>query len=324
MTASSNRFSIRKNFITLLLVTMGGGVLLCWLLFMFLAFVSKAPIFQDEHQRSLDIFMVFIFPFILAVIVMVASLILAAILRQKWWIAAPLSILLLGAPLVAYVVVWLASWIARLFYIPTPEDEERTNRFFSMSIVQKAEPPDADIAQIRKMKTLLDEGVITSDEFTLQKQKVFTNINEEITKRNVPRYFSIWQAVAAAAFGGFAAGALLIALNFKKLKREDQFRGSLLIVFIGLIVSATLNVLISTLVSNLPVWFNISLTATYPILIYLWYNETIRNDIGELVAKEQARNESWWLAAGLSLVAFVLLFFTLIPIFALVAYFRPA
>lgn len=324
MTASSNRFSIRKNFITLLLVTMGGGVLLCWLLFMFLAFVSKAPIFQDEHQRSLDIFMVFIFPFILAVIVMVASLILAAILRQKWWIAAPLSILLLGAPLVAYVVVWLASWIARLFYIPTLEDEERTNRFFSMSIIQKAEPPDADIAQIRKMKMLLDEGVITSDEFALQKQKVFTNINEEITKRNVPRYFSIWQAVAAAAFGGFAAGALLIALNFKKLKREDQFRGSLLIVFIGLIVSATLNALISTLVSNLPVWFNISLTATYPILIYLWYNETIRNDIGKLVAKEQARNESWWLAAGLSLVAFVLLFFTLIPIFALVAYFRPA
>lgn len=322
MNTSTSSFSVRKNFILLLFLTISGIVLICWFLFILLGIVAGAPIFQDESHLSLDIFAVFLFPFFLATITGVFSLIFTAIMRQKWWISVPLSILLLGFPLAAYIFTWLASWVARLFYISTPEDEERTKKFLSMSIASPTDKSNIDIEYIKKMKLLLDEGIITQDEFMLQKQKVLSNISKEIETQNVPHYFSIWQAVVAAVLGGFLAGAILIAINFKRLGNKEQFNGSLLAGFIGFIIAVTISVSTTMLVTSLPIWLIIPVTVTYPIFIYLWYNEAMKDTVSALIITKQARNESWWLVLGISLVVVVFNYLVAIPILILLAYFQ--
>lgn len=291
---------------------------------MILVIMAGGPIFQDKSQMSLEIFMVFLFPFFLAAITSVFSLIFTAIARQKWWISVPLSILLLGLPLAAYIFTWLASWVARLFYISTPEDEERTRKFLSMSIVSKTEKPVSEIEQIKKMKLLLDEGIITQDEFNLQKQKVLSDINSEITIQNTPRYFSIWQATVAAALGGFLAGAILIAINFKRLDKKEQFKGSLLVGVIGFMIAVTISVSTTMLLTSLPIWLIIPVTIVYPILVYLWYNEAMKDTVSTLATTKQAKNESWWLMLGISLVTVVFNYVIAIPVLIILAYFQPA
>lgn len=324
MNTSSSSFSVRKNFIILLLLTISGIVVTCWLLLMLLVIMTGGPIFQDKSQMSLDIFMVFLFPFFLAIITSVFSLIFTAIARQKWWISIPLSIFLLGLPLVAYIFTWFASWVARLFYISTPEDEERTKKFLSMSIVSKTEKPVSEIEQIKKMKLLLDEGIITQDEFNLQKQKVLSDINSELTIQNAPRYFSIWQATAAAALGGFLAGAVLIAINFKRLDKKEQFKGSLFIGVIGFMIAVTISVSTTMILTSLPIWLIFPVTIVYPILIYLWHNEAMKDTVSILVKTKQAKNESWWLVLGISIVTVVLNYLVAIPVLIIIAYFQPA
>lgn len=318
-----NTFSVRKNFIILLLLTIGSIVVICWLLLMLLMIMTGGPIFQDKNQIPIDIFMVFLFPFFLAIITSIFSLIFTAIARQKWWISVPLSIFLLGLPYVAYIFTWLASWVARLFYIPTPEDEERTKKFLSMSIVSKTEKPVSEIEQIKKMKLLLDEGIITQDEFNIQKQKILSDINNEITIQNAPRYFSVWQATAAAALGGFLAGAILIAINFKRLGKNEQFKGSLLVGGIGFMIAVTISTATTMIVTSLPIWLIIPVTIVYPILIYLWHNETMKDTVSVLVKTKQAKNESWWLVLGISLVTIVINYLVAIPVLIIIAYFQP-
>lgn len=323
MNTSMRSFSVRQNFIILLLLTISGIVVTCWLLLMLLVIMIGGPIFQDKSQMSLDIFMVFLFPFFLAIITSIFSLIFTAIARQKWWISVPLSILLLGLPLAAYIFTWFASWVARLFYISTPEDEERTKKFLSMSIVSKAEKPTSDIEQIKKMKLLLDEGIITQDEFNLQKQKILSDINSEVTIQNAPRYFSIWQATIAAALGGFLAGAILIAINFKRLNKKEQFKGSLFAGVIGFMIAVTISTATTMIVTSLPIWLIIPVTIVYPILIYLWHNETMKDEISNLVATKQAKNESWWLVLGISFATIVINYLVAIPVLIIIAYFQP-
>ncbi len=323
MNTSTRSFSVRQNFIILLLLTISGIVVTCWLLLMLLVIMTGGPIFQDKSQTSLDIFMVFLFPFFLAIITSIFSLIFTAIARQKWWISVPLSILLLGLPLVAYIFTWFASWVARLFYISTPEDEERTKKFLSMSIVSKAEKPASDVEQIKKMKLLLDEGIISQDEFNLQKQKVLSDINKEITMQNAPRYFSVWQATIAAVVGGFLAGAILIAINFRRLDKKEQFKGSLIVGVIGFMIAVTISTATTMIVTSLPIWLIIPVTIVYPILIYLWHNEAMKDEISNLIATKQAKNESWWLVLGISLVTIVINYIVAISVLIIIAYFQP-
>jgi len=285
--------------------------------------MAGSPIFQDKSQITLELFTVFIFPFFLAAFTSIFSLILTAIARQKWWISVPLSILLLGLPLAAYIFTWLASWIARLFYISTQEDEERTKKFLSMSIASKIEKPASDVEQIKKMKLLLDEGIISQDEFNLQKEKILSDISKEITIQNAPRYFSVWQATIAAVLGGFLAGAILIAINFKRLDKKEQFKGSLIAGVIGFMIAVTISTATTMIVTSLPIWLIIPVTIVYPILIYLWHNETMKDEIGNLVATKQAKTESWWLVLGISLVTIVINYLVAIPVLIIIAYFQP-
>ena len=324
MNPSRNSFSVRKNFILLLFLTIGGIVVTCWFLLMLLVIAAGGPIFQDKSRVYLDVFMVFLFPFFLAAITGIFSIIFTAVVRQKWWVSVPVSILLFGLPVGAYVFTWAVSWIARLFYISTPEDEERTRKFLSMTIAPQNEKPDTEVGQIRKMKLLLDEGIITQDEFAVQKQKVLSKISSEMAAQNTPRFFSIWQATAAAALGGFLAGAVLIGINFKRLGSNNQVKGALLFGFIGFMIAVTISVSTTMLVTGLPYALIIPVTVVYPVVIYLWHNETMKETIGTLIKSKQARSESWWLVLGISFAAVVLHYLVAIPIFILLAYFQPA
>lgn len=291
---------------------------------MLFALMLDAPIFQDQNQLSLDLFMVFLFPFFLALIASVVSLVCTAIVRQKWWISVPLSIVLLGLPLMGYLFTWLAAWVARFFYISTPEDEERTKKFLSMAIVPQTEKPPSELEQIKKMKALLDEGIVTPAEFNLQRQKLLSDIERETAFQNTPRYFSIWQAVAAGALGGFLAGAVLIAINFKRLDKKEQYKSSLLVGALGFMIAVTISAATTMILTSLSAWLIIPVTLVYPILIYLWHNETMQDAISNLVITKQARNESWWLVFGISLVAVVINYLVAIPVLIIIAYFQPA
>jgi hypothetical protein len=174
------------------------------------------------------------------------------------------------------------------------------------------------------MKLLLDEGIITQDEFNLQKQKVLSDINSELTIQNAPRYFSIWQATAAAALGGFLAGAVLIAINFKRLDKKEQFKGSLFIGVIGFMIAVTISVSTTMILTSLPIWLIFPVTIVYPILIYLWHNEAMKDTVSILVKTKQAKNESWWLVLGISIVTVVLNYLVAIPVLIIIAYFQPA
>ncbi|HEX2997516.1 MAG TPA: SHOCT domain-containing protein [Anaerolineales bacterium] len=328
MNASTRSFSVRKNFILLLLLTIGGSVILCWAAMIFIVIVTGGPIFQDKSQLFLDIFMAFIFPFLFATGVSVFSLILAAIVRQKWWIAVPISIFLLGLPLFAYVITWLASWVARIFYIPTPEDAERTRQFLSMSFGAKEDKqeskPDADIENLKKMKRLLEEGLITQEEFDVQKQKVVSTLSREAVIQTLPRYFSIWQTTIAAVLGGFLAGALLIAMDFKRLGDKDKFKGALIVGVVGYFVSILLSIFTTVFFVGIDPRLIIPINLVYPIIIYLWHNETLKPALAPLMDSKQARNESWWMVVGISFLVLVFYFISIFPIAIVVSFFLPA
>lgn len=325
MNPSTSRFSIRKNFILLLLLSISAAIVLCWFSFVFLVIATGGPIFQDRSQVGMDFFLAFIFPFFLGVAISIFSLILTAVVRQKWWIAVPASIFLLGLPLAAYVVTWLGSWIARLFYIPTPEDAERTKQFLSMSVSPKEDKPDPDVETIKKMKLLLEEGIITQEEFAAQKQKILSAVSSEATAQSLPRFFSIWQATAAALLGGFLAGAILISMDFKRLGDKDRFKGALVIGIVGFLISILLSAVTMMFIGTdlYPVMI-IAVTLVYPIVIYLWHNEALKPTIASLVEAKQARSESWWLVLGVCCLVLVFNYLSVIPAALLLAYFQPA
>ena len=328
MNASTSSFSVRKNFILLLLLTISGSVILCWGFMVFIVIVTGGPIFQDKSQLFLDIFMAFIFPFFLAAGISIFSLILTVIVRQKWWIAVPASIFLLGVPLAAYVITWLGSWVARIFYIPTPEDAERTKQFLSMSVStkedKKEDKPDADIDNLKKMKLLLEEGLITQEEFDVQKQKVISTLSQEAVVQTLPRYFSIWQTTIAAAVGGFLAGAILISMNFKRLGDKDRFKGALLVGGIGYFISVLLSIFTTVFFVGIDPRLIIPINLVYPIIVYLWHKEALKPILAPLVEAKQARNESWWVVAGISFLVLVFYFVSLFPIAIVLSYFLPS
>jgi len=328
MSTSNNHFSPRRNFIFLLFLSISGMVISCWALMMLLVLTTGGPIFQDPSQLSMDLFGVFVLPFILAVIVSLSSLILTAVLRQKWWIALPISVILLGAPLVAYIITWIASWIARLFYQPTAEDEERTQRFLSLSVLPSEKRtetirPDDDVESLRKLKLLKDEGILSAEEFETQKQRFMDNLNATQTYQNLPRFFSIWQAAITALFGGFLAGAVMIAINHSRLHAKDHAMASVIFGFIGHLVSLAISASIAIFFTSINPLFVIPVTFVNPIIIYLWYNESQKPTVGQSFSTKQARAESWWMVLGINFLAVIFAYVSLIPIVVLLSIFYP-
>ncbi len=322
MSSSKNNFSIRKNFVLLLLLSIIGIIVICWFLLMLIPISSGDIIFVEESERNFDLFMVFVFPFFIGAFVSVFSIISTAILRQKWWISVPVTLFFLGAPLIGYVILWIGTWIARYFYIPTPEDEIRTKKILDMSITHTEEERDKDILRIKQMKSLLDDEIITKEEFAIQKESLFTNIEKKEKEKELIRFFSIWQATLSTILGGFLSGAVIIAINYKRLRNNEFYKNSLLVGFIGQTGIGILSLLLALFLPDFTVVY--LATLIYPVAIYLWYNETQQKQIPSLRATGEARKESWWLVLGIAFLSFAFHAILSFILWILSSFFYPA
>ncbi|HMB22326.1 MAG TPA: hypothetical protein VKP08_05845, partial [Anaerolineales bacterium] len=142
--------------------------------------------------------------------------------------------------------------------------------------------------------------------------------------QTLPRYFSIWQTTIAAVLGGFLAGALLIAMDFKRLGDKDKFKGALIVGVVGYFVSILLSIFTTVFFVGIDPRLIIPINLVYPIIIYLWHNETLKPVLAPLTGAKQARNESWWVVVGISFLVLVFYFISIFPIAIVVSFFLPA
>lgn len=124
--------NIRKNFLLLVFLLSNALLIILWLTLISLAAALGSSLFRNPDMLGMDLFMVFVFPFIAAPIISGLSILLVAFIRHNpafGWALYPL----LGffIPFGAYALVWLASLIAHRIYWETPEDKARTERFLT-------------------------------------------------------------------------------------------------------------------------------------------------------------------------------------------------
>lgn len=257
-----------------------------WFLFIIIAALGGSTVFRNPDELFVDIFMVFIFPFIVGGTISGISLVLTALIRQKWWVSISAIIVLFGTPILALAFTWIGSLIARAFYLPSDEDKNRVKRFLNMNII----PAD-------------------NNEFLnplLGQEK-----NESATK-----LFSSIQVVAAALLGGFLGGALLISLNHKRLKETEKAKKSLIITLTGWVIVSALSILLTGFVSLSQNPSILLISLIYPVIIYLWYKKSQKEQIDSLLTSKSAKSSSWLLVAFIGVV--VPLIIQVITIFSLV------
>ncbi len=124
--------TIRKNFILLVFLLSNALLIISWLILISLAAALGSSLFQNPDALGMDLFMVFVFPFIAAPIISGLSILLVAFIRHNpvfGWAVYPL----LGffIPFGAYMLVWLASFVAQRLYWETSEDKARAERFLT-------------------------------------------------------------------------------------------------------------------------------------------------------------------------------------------------
>lgn len=306
-------FSVKKNFLVLLFLLIGALTISCCLLTMIPAAAEGILFGESREELPLSIFMVFVFPFIFSAFVSIAVLLLSLIARQRWPISLPVSILFLGAPQIAYLIVWAASWAAHFFYEPTPEDESRTKNFFGLSILPERKMED-EAARLRQMKTLWDDGIITQEEFNAQKNQYLGAYQAKQKKAEAPRFFSVWQIAIAGILGGIFGGAILIALNYRRLKNNRLALTSFLAGFIGQVIFLALNYALVVVAPDLEFYAIFLVFLIYPIILYIWYAETQKETINELFLRQAAVQASWWLALLIGIAAGFLFLFCVSPL----------
>jgi hypothetical protein len=267
--------SIRMNFILLLLLSITAILVSFWLFFVSIAMVAGESIFQSMDSLWFDLFMAFLFPLIVGILISSFSIILSVILRQKWWIAVPGTIILLGTPLIAFAITWIGSQIARLFYLATPKDLQLTKRLLKMTIKPR-------------------KGYLPGDG---------ENGAETISQKSY--LFSLWQSTIAAIFGGFFGGGLVLSLNFKKMGGKNYFGLALII---SLLLQFALVVVITGVSRMYPhpdFVILIPFMLAIPISIYLLHYELQNEEIELAISTGQVEKESWWSVLGLILISFL-------------------
>ncbi|MCC7117964.1 MAG: SHOCT domain-containing protein [Anaerolineales bacterium] len=304
MNVKKPTFSVKRNFLVLLFLLLSLTTIFCCFVILIPGIV-EGNFFEDSKELGLALFTIFILPFIVGAITSAVILLLSLIARQAWWISLPVSIVLLGAPQLAYALVWAASWVARFFYEPTPEDEARTKSFFGMAIVKEQKIED-ETAKLRQMKLLLDDGILTQAEFDAQKNQYLARYEAEQKQDDLPRLFSIWQVALAALLGGLVSGAILMALNYRRLKDNQQMIISFLAGAVGQFLVFVLTGALIYMIPDINSYLLFSINFIYPLILYLWYSETQRTAVNELLFKREAVGASWWLTIliGLTCGAF--------------------
>ena len=269
---------IRGDFSILLFLIVQGLLFFGWLIIWLIDRYSTNPVYRQAY--SLGEFLgllvtVFLFIFFINMIMMMLS----KVVSLKWWVALPIIFLLLGTPIISWILTFIGAQIARFFYIPTVED----------------------LIEIRK-----------DYKITLKPQKKYLPVYEVFLKAGViekPYTFSLWQSTIAALFGGFLGGGLLLSVNYKQLGQKWRFA-------IGLVLSVLLQFFLILMVFAILEW-NEDITIVHllpfllfiPVLCHQIYSEFLQDKIPPLIANGEAKQASWW---SIFWVFIIMLFFLLI------------
>ena len=183
---------IRGNYLLLVFLSTAGVPVALWIFFMLLAVATGAPLFNGGLGFAL--FMIFVFPvFIAALFSGLAMLITAAVQRGSG--IAFLIFLLLGVifPLIAIIWVGIGVTIARRLYIlsladarhaksvfpqfygPLFDDPQAVSKTSATPMVKLATPADHAEA-LKRLKEMMDLGLITPAEFDTKKAEILSRI----------------------------------------------------------------------------------------------------------------------------------------------------
>ena len=288
MGQAAEKNSFRTDFILLLHLSIIALFTAGWLVFVLIMAASGERILRDGS----DYFMVFIFPLIFGSFLSVIAVALSNILRQKWWIALFGTIILLGTPLIAWIITWIGKQIARFFYLATPSDLERTILVLNMKVRPRKEKEGIDqvMDPVAFVEELPFEEVVNEDPFEAVQKEVAVGSTK--AKSVPPSYFGLWQTTFAALFGGVLAGGIMISLNYKNLKETSNFVIGLAISAIGQFVLMVITVGLAY--SDFYLMTLIPILLAMPICVYLWQRELQNEDIENAISLRAGKRRSWW------------------------------
>jgi hypothetical protein len=296
MGQAAEKNSFRTDFVLLLHLSIIAFFTAGWFLLLLILSASGERILRD----GADFFMAFVFPLIFGTFLSVIAVSLSNILRQKWWIALFGTILLLGTPLIAWVITWIGKQIARFFYLATPSDLEKTILVLNMKVTPRMEKESATYdSEAARLETLPLVKEVNVESVKAPKARSET----KKPKPDLPQFFSLWQCAIASLFGGVFAGGLMLSANYKHLQERRNY-------IIGIIVSLVGQFALLMLVIGLS-YSDSSAVALIPIVlgisigVYFWHNELQQEEIEHALESESAKKRSWWVVIGFVVLAWI-------------------
>jgi hypothetical protein len=305
--ANNSKNNFRNNFILLTFISNTFLVLTPWYL---LTFIGGADVFHSSNNFLLDISNIFISPLIWGMGMSGIAIILTSLVRKKWWIAIPVTIILFGIPLLALAVTWLGTLIASIFYQPTEKDLRRTKIFLNLDTgVTYEKKFEDEIEKLKRTKKMLDENLITQEDYDQQKRNLLLEIEQNETEpekyQKVISLFSSTQIVVSAILGGFLGGALLIILNYKRLGNSADAKRSFIVTFYVMFIALVVSITLTGFISPYQNRFIFLLSFIYPAAIYLWHKETQKSEVDSLVSSKSAKIASWFPVIILGIASFI-------------------
>jgi hypothetical protein len=293
----AERNSFRTDFVWLLHLSIIAFFTAGWLVFILIMAASGERILRD----GFDFFMVFIFPLIFGTFLSVIAVALSNVLRQKWWIALFGTIILLGTPLIAWVITWIGKQIARFIYLATPSDLERTILVLNMKVKPRKEMEigNYDFDSVPLMETLALEKEGKTESSKAPK----TQIEAKKSKHVLPRFYGLWQCGIAALFGGVFAGGLLLSLNYKQFQERRNYIIGIVVSFVGQF--ALLILLIGLSYSDTSALAIIPIVLGVFISVILWYSELQQEDIEAVNYAKESEPHSWWMVIGIIILSWI-------------------
>jgi len=184
---------IRRDYMLLVFLSTSAVPIVLWFFFLGLALISGAPLLTGPGGVGFALTM-FLFPFVFVFFLCgIAILITAAVQRGSG--IAILIFLLLGVliPLIAIAWVGLGVYTARRLYIlsladarhaksifpqfygPLFDDPEAVSKISPASVVKPATPADHAEA-LKRLKEMMDLGLITAADFEAKKAEILSRM----------------------------------------------------------------------------------------------------------------------------------------------------
>ena len=175
---------IRNNYTFLLFLVVTAIPLALWWLFMLLASLT-GTLFDDPNEVGMSLFMIFVFPLIVAPIISGLSLLLTKLLNMGY--LGCLIILALGVvpPLVAIALVFVGTLITKKLYTGDPESIPefipKSSEKETIASSEPAKPISVEMSgepseKLSKLKGMLDKGLISQQDYEAKKAEILAKI----------------------------------------------------------------------------------------------------------------------------------------------------